>query len=78
MTVEVEHRLEGWRATVTDGVWSSEAPGVADFLQSVTDGAPGYIPDDEWTLAVIASASFPNLRIVTERPEVVIDPGGVY
>lgn len=78
MTVVVEDTQEGWQASVRDGVWSSTEPGVAELLQAISAVWHGYIPDDEWSLAVIARASLANLRIVTEEPEVTTDPGVVY
>jgi hypothetical protein len=78
MTIEIEHKHEGWTARVTAGVWSSREPGLAAALQSITDADHGYHPDDEWTLALIAVEQVPGVTIVSERPEVTIDPGVVY
>lgn len=78
MTIEIAHEHEQWTATVTAGVWESAEPGVARMFQAITDAAPGYKPDDEWTLAVIAADFYPGTTIVSPRPDITIDPGVVY
>ena len=81
MSVEIE--LNGFEATVTNGVWDSDDAIFLRILQTVTSrkvpGESSYVPDEDHNLALRAVSRLKGCRITHIDPIVyTLPPDTVY